>query len=170
MSGYIEVFTGPMFAGKSTKLLGTYLRSPENDRVLISPEKDTRSVEVITHDGQRHPCKKVGSAQELISLKERYIFIDEAQFFGQDLVAVCAMLAKRDHVVRIAGLCTDYKDAPFGPLPELMLEAEIVHKLWARCAECGSSFANKTRRKVDKVGQILVGGSEEYMPVCRSCA
>ena len=46
-------------------------------------------------------------------------------FFDSHLVAVAAAKAKAGHIVRVAGLCRDFLDRPFGPMPELLLEADV---------------------------------------------
>ena len=48
----------------------------------------------------------------------------------------------------IAGLDTDFRGEPFGPIPTLMAKAEIVDKLHAICMVCGES-ASRTQRLVN---------------------
>ena len=73
-----------------------------------------------------------------------------------------------------AGLDMDFRGEPFGPMPVLMAEAEMVDKLQAICVSCGNS-ASRTQRLIngkpasydDPV--ILVGASEVYEARCRHC-
>jgi len=169
--GYLEVITGPMFAGKSTALLGLYEQAT-GARVLIKPKADTRSVGVVrTHDGNETEAVIMATSEEIKARRERYVFIDEGQFFDDGLTQVCADMAKKGHVVRVAGLDKDFRDQPFGPMPALMLEADILQKLWTRCVVCDGPFASKTARKTnpDTLQQILVGGADKYEPRCRRC-
>ena len=65
------------------------------------------------------------------------VAIDEAQFFGPDLVPVVGRLADRGLVVIVAGLDVTFDGRPFEPLPSLMALAEQVDKLTAICSVCG---------------------------------
>lgn len=169
MRGRIEVITGPMFAGKSTRLLGMYESFPAETSALVAPVTDTRSPDVRTHDGIHAPCKKLLASSEMLTIRASSIFVDEAQFFDSGFASVAASIAKSGKLIVVAGLCLDYLDRPFGPIPDLLLDAEVIHKLYARCARCGEGFATRTRRKDDKVGQVVIGGADRYEPVCRHC-
>jgi thymidine kinase len=81
-------------------------------------------------------------------------------------------LANSGHRVIAAGLDQDFRGEPFGQMPAIMAVAELVTKLQAVCAVCGSP-ASRTQRLIngkpasydDPV--ILVGASEAYEPRCR---
>ena len=98
--------------------------------------------------------------------------IDEAQFFDSDIVPIVQSLADRGIRVLIAGLDTDFRGEPFGPMPLLMAAAENVDKLHAICMMCGEA-ASRTQRLVngkpahynDPV--VIVGASELYEARCR---
>ena len=64
------------------------------------------------------------------------IGIDEANFFGADLVGLTAQLADTGKQVIVAGLDTDFMGRPFPPLPELLCLAESITNtlaIWIRC-------------------------------------
>lgn len=98
--------------------------------------------------------------------------IDEIQFFDNDIVDVVQHLANSGYRVICAGLDQDFRGEPFGKMPELMAIAELVTKLQAVCAVCGSP-ASRTQRLINgsPAGYddpiILVGASESYEPRCR---
>ena len=81
-------------------------------------------------------------------------------------------LASRGVRVLVAGLDTDFRGEPFGPMPILMSMAEDVDKLHAICMVCGDE-ASRTQRLVngkparydDPV--VIVGASELYEARCR---
>ena len=54
------------------------------------------------------------------------IGIDEAQFFDNSLIKVCRKLASERKRVIVAGLDRDYRGLPFGPMPDIMCEAEYL--------------------------------------------
>jgi thymidine kinase len=98
--------------------------------------------------------------------------IDEAQFFDSEVIEVAEEFATRGIRVLVAGLDTDFRGEPFGPMPILMSMAEHVDKLHAICMVCGDE-ASRTQRLVngkparfdDPV--VIVGASEMYEARCR---
>ena len=100
------------------------------------------------------------------------VAIDEAQFFDPEIVQIVQQLASRGIRVVVAGLDTDFRGEPFGPMPVLMSIAEHVDKLHAICMVCGDE-ASRTQRLVngkparfdDPV--VIVGASEMYEARCR---
>jgi thymidine kinase len=102
------------------------------------------------------------------------VAVDEAQFFDWSIADVCGQLADRGLRVIAAGLDMDFRGEPFGPIPLLLAQAELVDKLQAICVVCGAP-ASRTQRLIN--GQpayyedqvIMVGASEVYEARCRSC-
>jgi thymidine kinase len=100
------------------------------------------------------------------------VAIDEAHFFGPDLVDVVSELAARGVVVIVAGLDVTFTGQPFEPLPSLMALAERVDKLTSICAVCGAEaifharVAPAAARDTDLVAEH-VGGTEKYQARCR---
>ena len=94
--------------------------------------------------------------------------IDEAQFFDDELVYVSKALANDKKRVIISGLDTDFRGAPFGPMPSLMCEADYLDKLRAICMVCGNP-ASCTQRKTNQTKQIIVGEIDIYEARCRNC-
>ncbi len=132
---------------------------------------------MASHNGIRFEAVPVhGTAQvrALIDPDTTVVALDEAQFFDQDVVALCNELADHGARVIVAGLDMDFRGEPFGPMPALIAEAEQVDKLQAICVVCGGP-ASRTQRLID--GQpaayddpvILVGASEVYEARCRGC-
>ena len=94
--------------------------------------------------------------------------IDEAQFFDMGLIDVCNYLANTGIRVIVAGLDMDFLGKPFGPIPALLTSAEYVTKVHAICVKCGN-LANYSHRlsKTDEL--VLLGETDEYEPLCRTC-
>lgn len=171
--GQIEVICGCMFSGKTEGLI-TQLRRAEIARLrfqVFKPKVDTRySVnEVASHDKSRFPATNVNAAEDIYSHVEPYtqvIGIDEAQFFDQKIVDVAAKLAESGRRVIVAGLDTDWRGEPFGPMPQLLAVADIIHKQYAICVVCGAP-ATRTQRTVSTEEQFLLGSTESYEARCR---
>ena len=177
--GRIEVVAGPMFAGKTEELLRRVRRAVIGGRAVevFTHALDTRqgSGVVASHAGLEHPSREVSSAAEvadLVSDGTDIVAIDEAHFFGLELVPVVEKLAGRGLVVMVAGLAVTFAGRPFEPLPSLMAMAERVDKLTAICAVCGEEAAFHQRTVSVSAGDTdlveeHVGGSEKYEARCR---
>ena len=84
------------------------------------------------------------------------------------LIESCKNLANNKTRVIVAGLDTDYKGLPFGPMPDIMCEADYLDKLTAICIKCGSD-ASCTQRISKQTQQVVIGETEFYEARCRKC-
>lgn len=180
--GRIEVVCGSMFSGKTEELIRRIKRATfARQRVVIfKPQIDTRYSEedVVSHDRNAVGSTPIAAAGKIIPyLRERstgdgfdfdVVGIDEAQFFGMDLVDVCNTLANNGVRVIIAGLDMDFQCTPFGPIPALCAVADDVTKVHAICVKCGA-LAYVSHRLVHDDNQVLIGEQAEYEPLCREC-
>jgi thymidine kinase len=177
--GRVEVIAGPMFAGKTEELLRRVRRAViagHNVRV-ITHALDVRegSDRIASHAGLGHPSVAVAAAAEIlpsIDAATDMVAIDEAHFFGPELVPVVGELAARGMAVVVAGLDVTFAGQPFEPLPSLMALAERVDKLTAICTVCGAEAIFHMRVtpaaavETDLVPEH-VGGAEKYQARCR---
>jgi len=166
-----------MFSGKSTELLRR-LRLAQIARKRTAAFKhvsDTRysEDEIATHAEQRGWAMGVSCAQEILeswhARGAAVIGIDEAQFFGPDLVDAVEQLAGRGKRVIAAGLNQDSFGRPFGIMPELMARADALVQVHAVCMVCGEEATKSFRKPGAAVAQVLVGTEAEYEARCRSC-
>ncbi len=180
-SGWLEVITGPMYCGKSEELIRRLRRVKiaKQKVKVFKPVLDDRysRKDVVSHSGNSIEAVPVDHPEEILERIDAavdVVGIDEAQFFHEDLVEICEDLADRGIRVILAGLDRDFRNQPFGPMPELMARAEYVDKLHAICIQCGEP-ASRTQRLIDGEPAaaddpvILVGASEVYEARCRSC-
>jgi thymidine kinase len=180
--GWIEVITGVMFSGKSEELLRRVRRAMiAKKRVQVfKSHLDDRYTGVFTvssHDGRTAEALPVDSARQIsfrLDPVAQVIAIDEAQFLDDSIVPLATELANRGRRVILAGIDTDFRGEPFGPMPQLMAVAELVDKLHAICVICGSP-ASRNQRLIDGAPApydspvILVGGRDTYEARCRHC-
>jgi thymidine kinase len=171
-TGWVEVVTGCMFSGKTEELIRRLNRaSYATQRVLVfKPEVDVRYADedIVSHSDARFPCVPVRNASDMLQHvgEAQVVGIDEAQFFGDELVAVANTLANQGRRVVVAGLDQDYRGEPFGPMPAVMAIAEYVTKTLAVCMVCGAP-ANRSQRLVASGEQVLLGASDTYEARCR---
>ena len=178
--GRVEVIAGPMFAGKTEELLRRVRRaSIAGQRVLVfSHELDTRSGadRVASHAGLDAPSRPAVSAAEILASVDGdavdLVAIDEAHFFGPELIGAVGALANRGLLVIVAGLDVTFTGEPFEPMPSLMALAERVDKLTSICAVCGADAIYHARVVAGDAGDVTlvtenVGGLETYQARCR---
>ncbi|MFT4661869.1 MAG: thymidine kinase [Patiriisocius sp.] len=172
--GWIEVICGSMFSGKTEELIRRLKRAEyANLKVAIfKPTVDTRynQKNVVSHDENSIESTPLENSTQLLLISEdvQVVGIDEAQFFDMDLPNVCNELARRGIRVVIAGLDMDFLGKPFGPMPNLLACAEFVTKVHAVCISCGE-LANFSHRTSLEEGLVVLGETENYEPLCRSC-
>lgn len=168
-----------MFCGKTEELIRRSRRAiiAKQELQVFKPNLDNRySIEHVTsHNGLNIKAQPITNSHEIvdnITPATTVIAVDEVQFFDPAIVEVVQQLAERGLRIILAGLDTDFRGEPFGPMPQLMAIAEDVTKLHAICVICGED-ASRTQRLVngnpanyhDPV--ILVGAHESYEARCR---
>lgn len=174
-AGCIEVICGSMFSGKTEELIRRLKRARfANQKIAIfKPAVDIRysEDEVVSHDLHSLSSTPVDKAEKILALSPadvQVVGIDEAQFFGPEIVDVCQTLANRGVRVIVAGLDTDFLGKPFGSMPALMAVAEDVQKVHAICVKCGN-LANHSHRLSKSEDLVLLGEKDVYEPLCRDC-
>ena len=173
-SGRIEVICGSMFSGKTEELIRRLKRAQfANQKIAIfKPSIDVRysDVEVVSHDLHSLKSTPITDAKFMLEIPSdiEVVGIDEAQFFGDNIVEVCQSLANKGVRVIIAGLDTDFLGKPFGPMPALMAVAEDVQKVHAICVKCGN-LANHSHRLSKNADLVVLGEKDVYEPLCRKC-
>ena len=179
--GWIEVITGPMFAGKSEALIRRIkrLEYAHKKTLVFKPKIDNRysENEIVSHSKIKTRSINIETAQDILKYVDRdteAVVIDEVQFLDHEIVHVAEDLADRGIRVIVAGLDRDFRGEPFQNIPELLALAEDVTKLTAICMRCGAP-ATRTQRLVNGEPAsyddpiIIVGASESYEPRCRHC-
>jgi thymidine kinase len=151
MQGTLEIICGSMFSGKSEELIRRVRRAriARQTVQVFKPALDSRfnRAEVVSHDGGATQAINLQHPEQIWSYIQpdtQVVAIDEAQFFSPSLVDVCQALADKGIRVIVAGLDTDFRGEPFGPMPALMAVAEKVDKLQAICVVCAAGFSNAT--------------------------
>ncbi len=174
--GSIEIITGSMFSGKTEELIRRIKRAQiaKQNIQIFKPKIDQRydsAGDIVSHNLNKIDAVSIEHVIEIFEVLKpttQVIAIDEAQFFDNEIVQVCQTLADQGLRVIVAGLDTDYRSLPFGPMPSLFAIAEFVTKQHAICVKCGS-IASRTQRTVTSSDDILVGASEAYEARCRIC-
>lgn len=179
--GSIEVICGSMFSGKTEELIRRVRRAQiarQPVQVFKHALDDRYTAQAITsHNGAQIEAAPVTGSAEIAAMvtpEAGLVAIDEVQFLDAGICRVAEELAHRGVRVILAGLDTDFRGEPFGPIPQLLAVAEEVTKLQAICMVCGAP-ASRTQRLVDGRPArytdpiILVAAREAYEARCRRC-
>lgn len=180
--GSIEIICGCMFSGKSTELIRRIRRAPHAGHKVqvFKPSIDTRrgEGEINTRDKEAYPAISVDGSSEIFELVDSdttIVAVDEGNFFDKELPIVCRKLADIGKRVIVAGLDTNFRGEAFGPMGELLTEADKIDKLHAYCGKCGAEATKTQRMKIidgEKVpanydDPTIIVGEEEYEARCR---
>jgi thymidine kinase len=182
MIATLSVFSGPMFAGKTSALIRAINAAVDAENlpvVIIKPAMDNRFADaaIVTHDGLAHVAVPVSSAKEVFAAvatasfaAERpvHLFVDEVQFldkpyFEDDFHIIVHSLLQAGHTVTCGGLDLDWQGLPFDVTARLLAMADHVTKLTARCAVTGQP-AQKTYKRVVDGARVALGAAETYEP------
>ena len=172
--GKIKLILGPMFSGKSTRLVETVRKYTYKNKktVLVNFIDDKRYSEnsqIVTHDLNKYDslsCQMLGEIYDVIKNYD-VIGIDEGQFYS-DVVNISEKLAYNGKIVIIAALSGNFKMEPFETVSKLISKADKIKLMKAYCFYC-HKVAGFSLRIVDSKETILIGASEAYRPVCKGC-
>jgi thymidine kinase len=194
--GYLEIIKGPMFSGKTTRIMDIYKKYTFCDikTMVINYEKDNRySINMLSsHDKIMIPCIKALTLNEVVDivnpsalateslaasvtgkyalefLEAKAILINEGQFFSDIVEWVRLAVEKYHKNVYICGLNSDFKRNKFGNWLELETLSDNVVMLNSFCSHCKKRPAIFSHR-LSKEAELEVIGSDCYIPVCRKC-
>lgn len=198
MTARLEVIVGPMFSGKTERLISKLHRAQyAKKRVrIIKPAHDTRTQgyiasRAVNPDGTTEVTDQLSAVlvrdeadfRRAIALsKFDVLAVDEAQFFPLDTPvkdclgwfgrAIRELLRQKSETnlqIIVAGLDLDFAEEPFGPIPGLLAMADSVEKLTGVCMVCGSDAGYISHRLITDDRQLVVGDAGEYQVRCRSC-
>lgn len=186
--GYLEIVIGPMFSGKTSKILDIYKQCKfcNIDVMVINHSFDTRydNVMLSTHDKNMIPCHQMDNLSQLfnnnnsdqdqsqnkavIYNKAKVILINEAQFFPdlEDCVKIMIQYKKN---VYISGLDGDFQQKKFGQILDLIPLCDKITKFTSLCALCKDGTPAIFSKRLSNEREQMIIGSDNYIPVCRYC-
>lgn len=173
-NGEIVLICGPMFAGKSTRLIESLdaARTGGATVVAIKPQRDVRYGvdQIVTHAGRGMPAESVSVESEITEAVggADIVGIDELHFFDATIAGVIGDLSQRGKTVIAAGVNLDHRGEPFASVSAVERIADRVTRLTSRCSRCGA-VAQFTQRMIDSDEPIVVGGVGDYEPRCAAC-
>jgi thymidine kinase len=193
-AGYLEIIIGSMYSGKTSRLVEIYKQCKfcNISVVVINHSIDNRYDEELlsTHDQVKIPCIKTNKLLDLftedgISLDEDFslvpriedilkvvisnvILINEGQFF-HDLEEFVKKMLLYNKQIYVCGLDGDFERKKFGQILDLIPLCDKVTKLTSLCSICKNGTSGIFSKRITNEKVQTVVGSNNYIPVCRTC-
>jgi len=164
------IYTGPMFGGKTSKMLADLEREKYRKKkiILFKPEKDKRysHSQVKTHAGNSWPAVNVANGEELIQKSKGYdiIGVDEA-FMIEGCGDALVYLFSRGYTIYVSTIQLSSEGKAFYEPMVMFPYATKIEICPAVCPVNGDD-AFYTMAIGEKSDEIHVGGSEVYEPRC----
>ena len=172
MDPYLELILGPMFSGKTTELIEKYkeIKEKGHDGCVINYIDDKRYSEtkLSSHDGLMIDCIQLKKLKNIGEIKEKFIFINEGQFF-EDLYDFVIEQLEKEKCIYVYGLDGDFKRKKFGQILDLIPMCDKVKK---KKAKCNNNFCTKKAifsHRISNEDLQVVIGNKNYEPLCRRC-
>jgi thymidine kinase len=164
------IYTGPMFGGKTTKLLAALERYQyQNKRTaLFKPNLDTRYSKdrVVTHRGQQHKSVVVRTGEDIVrnATTADVVAVDEMFMIPGSATALLQLFSSGKTVL-VSTLQLSSHPQVFEEVSKIMPWATSIEICPAVCSKCDKD-AYYTRRLAHGSSDIQVGGQESYEPLC----
>jgi len=176
----LHLIIGCMMSGKTSKLIELSNKYRCNHKILgINHILNQRynTDKIITHDKRTGIFDYEIKLDKLDNLiineyfpyyqQSKIIVIDELQFFENSYRFIYNAVEIDNKIVIASGLNGDSNKNLFGDIFKLIPISDEVIFLTANC-KCGNK-AIFSKRITNEKSQILVGDSNDYIPVCRKC-
>ena len=168
----ITLILGEMYSGKTTELMRRMDRAAIANQpiVIYKYTKDVRygrELMISSHGDQHRPAIPVTTLVDIPIEPGTTIGIDESQFIGH-LVEFCDAAANVGCDVIVSALISDFERKSFTNIAQLIPKCEHLIRLHAICFDCKQE-ASFTKRIGSEKEQELIGGSDKYKAVCRTC-
>ncbi len=182
--GKIVTITGPMFSGKTSRLIELLERHMRagRDIALFKPNIDSRysDNEVTSHKGIKMNAIKSPIGKDSIKfIKSRInginiIGFDEIQFWKESshIDDFIDDLAFSGNIVYCSALNRDHFGKPFLMTKKIMSISDEIYSLTAVCSKCGedATFTQRIKNGKPDFGNLIeIGGKGLYEPRCRNC-
>ena len=166
-----------MFAGKTTKLFNIIENLKENNnnnflliKHIIDKRYNSSTTNIINHNQKSFDCIGLDKLIDIINneqyINNKYILIDEGQFFSDIIEFIKIAIEKDNKHIYITGLNGDSNRNPFSNISKLISIANKVDILDSNCSYCDDKGIFTLRTTTCKK-KILIGDDKIYKPVCR---
>lgn len=180
--GKLTVIGGPMFSGKTTKLLTLFSVLSNLGYSILCFKAEVRKVNGMghtqSHDERPLPVIYISLDQPEKILQYvgregiQKVIIDAIHFFPKGrFIKVVEKLLRQGIDVYLNGLIYDYRKCEFGATRTLMRAADECLELFSICVRCGGKAQHTERISGGTSQAIGTSGPKkaEYIAVCSAC-
>ncbi|MEK7544341.1 MAG: hypothetical protein AAB557_05710 [Patescibacteria group bacterium] len=180
--GKLTVIAGPMFAGKTTKLLTLFAVLSNLGFSVLVFKAETKKINGMghtnSHDERPLPVIYVSMDQPEKILHYvgkdgiQKVIIDAVHFFPKtQILSIVRTLLAQGIDVYINGVIFDYRKQEFGATRALINIADDFLELYAICVRCGSKAPYSERISGGTEQTVGTTGTKraEYIAVCANC-
>ena len=190
-ASYLELFIGPMFSGKTSKIVEIYKQclfcSIPVAVINHSIDKRYDNTLLSTHDKVMIPCIQTNKLKDIWYydnvtfdavlhrlddsvklINADVILINEGQFF-EDLLPAVEHMLQHNKKIYISGLDGDFERKKFGQILDLIPLCDTVTKMTSLCGLCKNGTRGIFSKRITSEKEQTVVGSDNYITVCRSC-
>ena len=181
----LEIYVGPMFSGKTTKLIHMYIANKHSNKIIIDYDLQEKKGKVEVGNIINHNQYELSGAYKACAFRDlknedafdsnqeyrdfltaKHIYINECQFFP-DLKDFVMSRLNTNANVYLYGLNGDYKQQQFGQTFELIPYCSHIETIKGMCKTC-NSHAIVSYRTVQNTDLYLTD-STCYIPLCLQC-
>jgi thymidine kinase len=196
---YLELFIGPMFSGKTSKLVEIYKQCLFcNIQVAVinhSIDKRYDDTLLSTHDKIMIPCIQTNKLidvwyyktdkrgnegldeddiiwrqfDDTIKLINADVILINEGQFFEDLCPAVDHMLKHNKKIYVCGLDGDFERKKFGQILDLIPLCDKITKMTSLCSLCKNGTAGIFSKRISSEKEQTVVGSDNYIPVCRTC-
>lgn len=192
-NSYLELFIGPMFSGKTSKLVDIYKQClfcnipvavinhsidkryddtllSTHDKIMIPCIQTNKLSDIWIYEENREtqsePMKRLTDSVKLINAE--VILINEGQFF-EDLLPTVKHMLLHNKKIYVGGLDGDFECKKFGQILDIIPLCDKVTKMTSLCSQCKNGTPGIFSKRITSEKEQTVVGSDNYIPVCRHC-
>lgn len=172
------VFVGPMFGGKTSRMLSALERFKyQHKRVIVfKPKLDDRysADDVVSHNGWKVPAITIKTGADMLQTlsdaqeNPHIVAVDEA-FMIPGIAEALVWLFRMGYTVVVSTLDMSSLGKPFHEVEKMLPWATHVEKCAAVCTVCGrDAYYTHKKQGVVSDADVQVGGDEMYESRCFS--
>jgi len=164
------LFVGPMFGGKSSRMLSALDRALHQSKkiVVCKPKMDSRysTEEIVTHGGIKWPATCVATGDDILDIANGadVVAVDEA-FMIDGAAEALLQLFRAGKSIYVSSIQLSARGEPFEEIQQMFPWATKIEVCPAVCPRTGRD-AYYTVAKLDGLDDIDVGGADMYEPRC----
>lgn len=196
---YLELIIGPMFSGKTSKLVEIYKQCQfcNIPVAVINHSIDIRYDDTLlsTHDKVMIPCIQTNKLIDIwyynvdmktneenkedehnllriddsVKLINADVILINEGQFFEDLYPAVEHMLRHNKKIYIGGLDGDFERKKFGHIIDLIPLCDKITKMTSLCSLCKDGTHGIFSKRISSEKEQTVVGSDNYIPVCRNC-